>query len=65
MDFVLLSLCHPVVFILNFEHISHFFSSVSTADFEHANTGWEFGILAQTKADKLFEYVWPFSVVGA
>ena len=57
MDFVLLSLCHPVVFILNFEHISHFFSNVSTADFEHANTGWEFGILAQTKADKLFECV--------
>ena len=28
------------VFIVNFEHISHLFSSVSTANFEQVNAGW-------------------------
>ena len=28
------------VFIINFEHISHLFSSVSTVDFEQVNVSW-------------------------
>ena len=28
------------VFIVNFEHISHLYSSVSILNFEHVNTGW-------------------------
>ena len=28
---------HSGVFIVNFEHISHFFSSVSIVEFEHVN----------------------------
>ena len=31
---------HFVVFIVNFEHISHLFSSVSIANFEHVIAGW-------------------------
>ena len=30
-----------VVFIINFEHISHLFTSVSIADFEQANVSWD------------------------
>ena len=29
------------VFIVNFEHISHIFSSVSVVDFEQVNVSWE------------------------
>ena len=32
---------HPGVFIVNFEHISHFFSTVSIVDFEQANVCWD------------------------
>ena len=28
------------VFIVNFEHISHLFSSVSIVNFQHVNAGW-------------------------
>ena len=28
------------VFIVNFEHISHFYSSVSIVDFEQVNVSW-------------------------
>ena len=30
-----------VVSIVNFEHISHFFSSVSIVDFEQENVSWD------------------------
>ena len=28
------------VFIVNFEHISHFSSRISVVNFEHVNAGW-------------------------
>ena len=39
--------CHPDVFIVNVEHISHLFSNVSIVDFEHVNVFW--GILIFNK----------------
>ena len=33
--------CRSGVFIVNFEHISHFVISVSIANFEHVIAGWE------------------------
>ena len=40
------------VFIVNFEHISHFFSSASIDDVKQVNVSWDFG---RTKIrDKFF-----------
>ena len=37
------------VFIVNFEHISHLFSSVSIVNFEQVNLGWVEDVLEEEK----------------
>ena len=38
-------------FIVNFEHISHLCSSVSTVNFEQVNTGWEYDRVLSIRRD--------------
>ena len=38
-------------FIVNFEHISHLCSSVSTVNFEQVNAGWEYDRVLSIRRD--------------
>ena len=49
------------VFIVNFEHISHLYSSVFIANFEHVTAGWE----KKTKIEPLNSARFPsFSITN-